>query len=137
LGSAGIGIGAFGAGYESVEFHEGVGTEGRREQLASSVGSTEFGREVGEVGKCKFTGVGAFGDADVDDFLGDEVVDSIVAALDTGLGLRRSTELSQKHLYLGFNFCQGGFGLIVVNGGTEHEAIKAGDLSRLDHVELT
>ncbi len=78
LRGARVRVCGFGARDEGVEFHEGVGSHGGREDLLQRVGGAEFGGEVREVGEGELAGVGALADAHVDYVLGDEVAGGLL-----------------------------------------------------------
>lgn len=111
LGGAGVAVGALGLGDEAVELHEGVGPQGRAEELLRRVGGGELGGQVGQVGEGQLARVGPLRYAEVDDVAGDEVVDRVVARLDAGLGLRVAVQAAEDEFYLGFDLGDGGLGL--------------------------
>lgn len=111
LGGARVAVGALGLGDEAVELHEGVGPQGRVEQLLHGVGGGELGGQVRQVGEGQLARVGPLRYAEVDDVAGDQVVDRVVARLDGRLGFRVAVEPAEDEFYLGFDLRNGGLGL--------------------------
>lgn len=109
LRRAGVTIGRFGFCNKVIKLHKRIGPQRRVEELGHGVHGGELGGEVGEVGEGEFAGVGAFGDAEVDYVLGDEVVDGVGAGFDGGLGFRVAVEAAEDEFDLGFDFREGGF----------------------------
>lgn len=80
--------------------------------LGCWVGGCEFASEVGEVGKCKLSGVRGSADGEEDDVRVDEVVQRVVGRLDRGLGLGVACELAEDLAHVLLGLCEGGLGLL-------------------------
>jgi hypothetical protein len=71
-----------------IKLHKRIRSQYRRHDLLGGIRVCEFRADVREVGEGQFPGVGFLADADVDDVVGDEVVDRVRAAFDGGLRFR-------------------------------------------------
>lgn len=100
LRRAGVAVGALCLVDEAVELHEGVRAEGGAQQLRRRVGRRELRRQVRQVGEGQLARVRALRYADVDDVVGDQVVDRVVARLDRRLGLGVAVEAAEDQFYL-------------------------------------